>query len=86
MDIQCDVCGALYDEAETTVATTTYNKAGEDLKVTSRRYCDFCLHQVPDFVKVYGDGTTVDPDPDEEIEEDITGVDEGTIDVGEEEE
>lgn len=84
MDVECDVCGTPYDESELTVATTTYAKAGEELKVTVKKYCEFCLHQDPMYVKVYGDGTNVEEDPDDDAEEDITGDDAGTTE-GEEE-
>lgn len=76
--IPCDVCGTEYDPSELTTATTTYEKAGEELKVTTKEYCDFCLYQDPMYVKVYGDGTSVEPDEDDDAEEDITGDDEGT--------
>lgn len=82
--IPCDVCGTEYDPTELTTATTTYVKNGVDMKVTTKTYCDFCLYQDPMYVKVYGDGTNVDPDPDEGTEEDITGLDAGTTE-GEEE-
>lgn len=85
METQCQVCGVFYDDSELTTATTTYSKAGEELKVTEKLYCDFCLHQVPDFVKVYGDGSSVELEP-EEPEEDITAPDEGTVEVAEGEE
>lgn len=84
MMIECDVCETLYEDVELTVSVTTYTKAGEALKETTKRYCDFCLYQVPDFVKVYGDGETAPPDPEEGTEEDITGADLGTIEGGEE--
>lgn len=83
MDIECDICGAPYDEGDLTTITTTYTKQNEDLKTTEKIVCDFCLYQIPDFVKIFGDGTTVEPDPDEEEEEDITGEDEGTEEVDE---
>ena len=78
MDTECDVCGTPFDDTEITTATTTYVKSGVDLKQTTKLFCDFCLYQEPDFVKVYGDGESVEPDPEDDIEEDITGEDFGT--------
>lgn len=84
METACDVCGTIYaDESEVTLATTTYAKGAEELKVTEKWYCDFCLYQVPDFVKVYGDGDPDPVDPEEGAEVDITGVDGGTVEVPE---
>lgn len=84
MEAECDVCGIVYADTDLTTATTTYAKAGEELKTTSKRYCDFCLHQEPDYVKVYGDGETAPPDPEEGTEVDITGPDLGTVEAEEE--
>lgn len=87
METPCDVCGTIYaDETELTLATTTYAKSGTDLKITEKYYCDFCLYQVPDFVKVYGEGDPGPVDPEEDEEIDITGDDEGTEEVPEDEE
>lgn len=87
METACDVCGTIYaDESEVTLATTTYAKGTEELKVTEKWYCDFCLYQVPDFVKVHGDGDPDPVDPEEGEEVDITGDDGGTVEVPEDEE